>query len=317
MTLREAVDQYVAHRRATGVLFDSGAKVLGTFCRSIGPETPCAEIPDASVRAFFDGRGTPTHYWRRKRSALAGFYAYATSRGLASRVPLPSQTPRLAPPLVPYIYSQDEVRRLLAAAGSYQRQHSSVPCEALRTLLLLLYATGLRVGEALALRLRDVDLPQALLTVRRAKFHKMRLVPMGAGLVRELEAYQSVRCAALPPQDGQAAFLADSRGEPLRYKNVAKAFRQVREAAGVRRTDGARYQPRLHDLRSSFATERLTEWYRRGGDVQRLLPLLATYLGHASVAETEPYLSATPALLGEAGRKFERHACAGQGGCHA
>ena len=317
MTLREAVGQYVAHRRATGVLFNSGEAVLGTFCHSVGPETPCAEIPDASVHAFLAGRGMPTRYWERKRSALAGFYAYATSRGLASRVPLPSQTPRLAPPLVPYIYSREEVRSLLVAAGSYQPRHSTVPSDALRTLVVLLYATGLRVGEALALRLRDVDLPEALLTVRRAKFHKMRLVPMGADLVRELEAYRSSRCAAFPSQDDEAAFLADSQGGPLRYKNVGHAFRRVRAAAGVLRTDGARYQPRLHDLRSSFATERLTEWYRRGGDVQRLLPLLSTYLGHASVAESEPYLAATPALLGQAGRKFERHARAAEGGCHA
>ncbi|MDE0101640.1 MAG: tyrosine-type recombinase/integrase [Bryobacterales bacterium] len=317
MTLREAVEEYVAHRRATGVLFDSGAAVLGTFCRSIGPETPCAEVPDASVRAFLDGRGTPTRYWERKRSVLAGFYAYATARGLASRVPLPSETPRLAPPLVPYVYSREEIRSLLSAADSYRPRNSSVPSEALRTLILLLYATGLRVGEALALRLRDVDLPEAVLTVRRAKFHKTRLVPMGADLVRELQAYRSARCAAFPPEDHDAAFLADSRGGPLRHKNVGNAFRKVREAAGVLRTDGARYQPRIHDLRGTFATQRLTEWYRRGEDVQRLLPLLSTYLGHASVAETEPYLATTPALLGEVGQKFERHACAREGGCDA
>ena len=126
---------------------------------------------------------------------------------------------------------------MLVAAGSYQPRHSTVPSEALRTLVLLLYATGLRVGEALALRLRDVDLPEALLTVRRAKFHKMRLVPMGADLVRELEAYRSARCAAFPSQDDEAAFLADSQGGHLRYKNVGHAFRQVRAAAGVLRTD--------------------------------------------------------------------------------
>ena len=317
MTLREALDQYVAHRRATGVLFDSGAAVLGTFCHSIGPQTPCAEISSASVCAFINGRGTPTRYWQRKRSALANFYAYATSRGLASPVALPAQTPVLAPPLVPYIYSRGEVRSLLLAADSYRPRHATVPAEALRTLVLLLYATGLRVGEALALRLREVDLAAAVLTVRRAKFHKMRLVPLGPDLVRELEAYRSARCAAFPPRDDEAAFLADSQGRPLCYKNVGNAFRRVRQAVGLLRTDGARYQPRLHDLRASFATERLTECYRRGGDVQRLLPLLSTYLGHASVAETEPYLAHTPALLGQAGLQFERHVCAAQGGCHA
>ena len=89
---------------------------------------------------------------------------------------------------------------------------------------------------------------------------------------------------------------------------------RVREAAGVRRSDGGRYQPRLHDLRHTFATERLTDWYRQGVDVQRLLPSLSTYLGHVSIAGTQRYLSMTPCLLGEALRQFERYACPGQGG---
>ena len=90
----------------------------------------------------------------------------------------------------------------------------------------------------------------------------------------------------------------------------------MRRQAGVRSPKGARFQPRLHDLRHSFATHRLTSWYQ-GADVQRLLPVLATYLGHVNLAGTQVYLSMTPELLREAALRFERYAETGTGGPHA
>lgn len=90
-----------------------------------------------------------------------------------------------------------------------------------------------------------------------------------------------------------------------------RAFCRLRESAGVHRHDGARYQPRLHDLRHGFAVHRLVSWYRQGADVQRLLPQLATYLGHVHVAATQRYLTMTPELLHEASLRFERYAMAG------
>lgn len=313
MTLGETIDQYIEHRRSTGVAFDSGAAVLNTFCRTVGRETPCADISEASVRAFLNAHGPPNRYWQRKHSVLSGFYSYATRRGHATGNPLPRECPRLSPPLVPYIYSRAEIRSLLEAIPDCLPTHSSMTSAVLRTLVLLLYGAGLRVGEAIGLRLRDVDLPTALLTVRRAKFHKTRLVPVGPDLLGALQAYAPERSGARLPVDDDA-FLTDRRGASLRYKNVRHAFARVRKSAGIARSDGARYQPRLHDLRHSFATDRLTDWYRQGKDVQRLLPLLSVYLGHASVAETEPYLTMTPALLGLAGNRFERYASAEEGG---
>jgi site-specific recombinase XerD len=82
----------------------------------------------------------------------------------------------------------------------------------------------------------------------------------------------------------------------------------VREHAGVSRDDGARYQPRLHDMRHSFAVHRLTSWYQQGADVQKLLPQLATYLGHVNIAATQVYLTMTPELLHEASVRFEKYA---------
>ncbi len=89
---------------------------------------------------------------------------------------------------------------------------------------------------------------------------------------------------------------------------VEQAFTRLRRYAGVGRADGARYQPRLHDMRHSFAVHRLTSWYRQGADVQKLLPQLATYLGHVSIAATQVYLTMTPELLHAASVRFEQYA---------
>jgi site-specific recombinase XerD len=175
-------------------------------------------------------------------------------------------------------------------------------------MILLLYGAGLRVSEAVALPLGDVDLPNALLTVRNTKFHKTRLVPLGADLQQVLAQYLAQRQAAGHSHCLGTPFFVLRRGTPVSVQIVEQNFRCLCAYAGVRRSDGARYQPRLHDLRHSFAVHRLTSWYRQGADVQMLLPSLSTYLGHVNLAATQVYLTMTPELLQEASRRFQQYA---------
>src|SRR5207302_6198997 len=105
-----------------------------------------------------------------------------------------------------------------------------------------------------------------------------------------------------------APFFTTRTGAPLNQYTIEGAFRRMCEHAGIRRSDGARYQPRLHDLRHTFAVHRLTSWYRQGLDVQKLLPHLSVYLGHVHIRATQVYLSMTPELLQEANIRFERYA---------
>ena len=109
-----------------------------------------------------------------------------------------------------------------------------------------------------------------------------------------------------------AALFLTRNGSPLERHTAENVFRRLRARAGVLRLDSGRYQPRLHDLRHAAAVHRLISWYRQGADVQRLLPQLATYLGHVHIAATQRYLTMTPELLHEASRRFERYACGGQ-----
>jgi integrase len=208
------------------------------------------------------------------------------------------------PPFVPYIYSREELRRLLDAAGCYQRGESVLNPVTFRTILLLLYGTGLRDGEVIRLNRADVDLDHSLLTVRLTKFHKSRLVPFGPQIGQVLTEYAHTRVRA----GEETPFFTTRKGTRIVLNTLQAHFRRVRALSGIRRTDGAYYQPRLHDLRHTFAVHRLTSWYQQGADVQNLVFQLSVYLGHAHLADTQVYLSMTQDLLREANARFESYA---------
>jgi integrase len=180
-----------------------------------------------------------------------------------------------------------------------------------RTLLLFLYGTGMRLGEALRLRVMDLDLTLDLVTIRDTKFYKSRLVPLGPDLARLVREY--LHQPGRRNQPYRLLFQAKSGG-PLAVQVADTSFSRLRRIAGIERRDDSYFQPRLHDLRHTFAVHRLTEWYRQNADVQRLLPALSTYLGHVSLSATQRYLTMTPELLEQANRRFEHYAC---GGAHA
>lgn len=209
---------------------------------------------------------------------------------------------------MPYIYSHDELRRLLAATASFPNRKGVLEPATLRAILLLLYGAGLRRSEALSLTLADVDLTEAIVTIRQTKFYKTRLVPLGAQLHEAMLSYAAARATAGHSQAKETFFFVTRAGAQVPDQLLDRAFRRLRVHAGIGRTDGGRYGPRLHDLRHTFAVHRLTEWYRAGADVQRLLPQLATYLGHVNISGTQVYLSMTPELLREAAGRFEQYA---------
>jgi integrase/recombinase XerD len=306
--LKELITQYVAFRKSMGAEFESAESLLNTFCRRMGMEIDAGEIHAEQVERFLAGTGPMNSYWRRKYDTLRGLYRYATSRGFVDHVPLPATVPKMPERFVPYIYSRQELRRLIDQTGTEQIGLRKLQPHTLRTILLLLYGAGLRIGEAVALTIGDVDLSAAVITIRNTKFHKTRLVPIGRRLNLAMGQYAAQRKQAGHSQSADAPFFVLRRGNPLSIQIVRRAFTRLRKHAGIGRADGARYQPRLHDMRHSFAVRRLTSWYEQGADVQKLLPHLATYLGHVSIAATQVYLRMTPELLHAASLRFEQYA---------
>lgn len=315
MTLREAIEQYIHWRRAHGAKFTTGSDILYHFLQYVDGNAVCDAVSTNQVLIFLAGQGPLTRNRENKYYTLVGFWRHAISRGHAKRSPLPTNEPKSPPRRPPYIYSHDELRRLIDPANVASSRRGAIQFDAVtfRALLLVLYGAGLRFSEATALTLADVDLSENVLTIRATKFYKSRLVPIGSQLATELASYTPLRRRSGLLQGKASLLLANRDGTRLASSTVQSAFDALRRIAGVNRTTGGRQIPRLHDLRHSFAVHNLTAWYRQGADVQRLLPALSTYLGHSDLEGTKVYLSMTPELLHQASLRFARYA-GGQNG---
>jgi integrase/recombinase XerD len=216
----------------------------------------------------------------------------------------PSFLPRRTRP-APYIYSQQEVCSIMAAARQIGPDGGLRPA-VISTLIGLLSSTGLRIGEALKLTLADVDLKRRLLTIRETKFKKTRYVPLSPSTTRHLTVFLRQRKkAGFSTASAAPVFVSSRGGGAYSQSGITTIFLIIVRSIGLRGPKGER-GPRLHDLRHSFAVNRLSEWYRQGVDLSAKLPLLTTYLGHTSVICTEVYLQATAELLEKAGKRFHR-----------
>ena len=309
MKLTQLIVQYVKFRKSLGQKFESNEWRLRTFARFVGESADIRSVKPHQVAAFLAGRGPLTRYWHVKYGALRGFFSYAVTRGYLSVSPLPATVPKQPARFVPHIYSRDELRRLLDGTTSYQKHKSRILMEphTFRAILLLLYGAGLRVSEALSLNLVDVDLEGAVIVIRDTKFYKSRLVPLGCDLNDVMIKYAAQRKRDGHSRSDNAPFFVTKLGAKIPIRLIQRSFRRLRAHGGVRRKGGTRCQPRLHDLRHTAAVHRLTAWYRQGKDVQRLLPLLSTYLGHVDIASTQLYLTMTPELLHEASKRFAQY----------
>jgi len=306
MRLLSAIEAYITLKRALGAVFSVDVAILHSFARRVG-DIPVEAVSPEMCQTFCRGKGPATRFWERKHGSLRSFFGYLVGRGHLAATPVAEPGPRIRSNFRPHIYSPDELRRLLdATAGADPRGH--LQSWTVRTLLLLLYATGLRVGEALRLRRCDVDLRDRVLSIWNTKFFKSRLVPIGKQLSAVLERYWNER-ERLPLSDGdRSTFFVTRTGKAIPLARLESAFDRLRKLVGVRRSQMDRRQPRLHDLRATFAVHRLIAWYREGADVQNRLPFLSTYLGHINVSGTQTYLTMTAELLGEASLRFQRYA---------
>jgi integrase/recombinase XerD len=238
MTLGEVISAYVALRQAMGQKFTSDRAVLQAFGRAMGSDRAVQEVDPERVRAFLGSPAMGT--WHRRRCTLTGFYRYAVSRGHVPASPLPTTVPKRSPPFVPYVYTQDDLRRLLEATASYRKTHRLLEPHTFRAILLVLYGAGLRISEALALRLADVDFAEAVLLVRATKFYKSRLVPLGTHLHTALAHYATARRHGGAADGPDGVFFVGRTGRPLTIHTLQQSFRQLRAYAGIRRAAGAR-----------------------------------------------------------------------------
>lgn len=216
--------------------------------------------------------------------------------------------PRPHVPRQPYCFSQEDILRLLRAAGELEPSpNSQLRPQVFRLAIVLLYTAGLRRGELIRLRLADYDAAERALTVRATKFHKSRVVPLSDDAACEMEHYLQARRTL--PHDPSEPLLCNCnhsrRQHPYTGAGLAQGLTDLFRRAGLRTPWGQR--PRVHDVRHSFALQALLRWYRAGDDVQVKLPALATYMGHVSIVSTYHYLRWLEPLTESVSERFARH----------
>ncbi len=309
MKIHQLIEQYVRYRRSLGEKFKTNETCLKAFCSTVGPETHIRAITEQMAHRYLYGKSkTVTTGWFVKHSALLGFYQYSLTRNYVTEIPLPKTLPKRPPGLIPYIYSQQELKLLFDGALAYQKIRSHIEPFAIRIFLMLTYTLGLRVHETLSITLGDMDMDNQVITIQQSKFYKSRLLPFNQQVKKLLKRYLRWRKGQQQPQHPEACLFMNQHGKALNGYSVRNIFQRIRANSGIKRTDGAYFQPRLHDLRHTFAVNRLLSWYRENKDVQQLLPILSVYMGHKYLAHTSVYLSMTDDLLREANNRFEKYA---------
>jgi len=304
--LHDALTSYLATRRALGTELRWPESSLRRFVDFLERDGAHFITIDAAVRWAAQPVGIQRATRARRLGIVRGFAVWLQTTDPRTQVPPHGLLRAGQRRPAPHIYSNRELCDLMAAAGRL-RSASRLRCATFTTLLGLLAATGLRPGEALALNVADVDLVSGVLAVRDSKFGKSRFVPIEESTRAALAAYAEFRDKILPCRD-TPAFLVNRRGSRLLPHAARRTFATLCQAVGLRPRLDPRHSghgPRLQDLRHTFATRRLIEWYRAGLDTDRQIPRLATYLGHVRIAETYWYIQAVPELLRLATERLE------------
>jgi len=287
-----AVVDYLSTRRAMGYKLVQDGRLLHRFAAhldAVGAE----HLTSADAVAWATGHGTANTAWRAGRlTIIRSFARYLIALDPATEIPPVGLLPEAKHRIVPHIYTDDEIARVIVEAGRLVHPHRA---DTYQTLIGLLAVTGMRVGETVRLDRADVDLDDGLVTIRDTKFGKSRQVPVHATTIDALRGYAGRRDhrrrAAKSP-----SFFTSSIGTRLLRDNVSTVFPTLVRAARITTPPGRR-PARAHDLRHTFAVRCLIGWHRQGLDVHQRLPLLSTYLGHVDPAATYWYLSAVPELV--------------------
>lgn len=296
-----AVADYLATRRAMGYKLAYQGQMLTQFAAyldAVGAEHLTIHHAVGWAKQPADAKRS---WWAVRLGTVRAFARYLTAIDPRTEIPPVGLIPAPSHRVVPYIYTEDDIAKLLAAAGRLPTAHRA---DTYQTLIGLVAVTGMREGEVVRLDRNDVDLEQGLLTIRDSKFGKSRQIPVHPSTVEALAGYAARRDARRYRRDGRQAhhppsstsFFTSTTGTRLLRDNVSTVFPRLVRVAGLD-WSGHRRSPRLHDLRHSFAVNTLIGWYRQGLDVEQRLPLLSTYLGHVAPKSTYWYLSAVPELL--------------------
>lgn len=295
-TLMQAVDDYLQLRQGLGFKLCDTARYLPTFVRFLNGQGASHITTQLAIRWATQPTNAGPAHWARRLTMVRLFALYQSAHDPRTEVPPAGAIPGRYKRTQPYLCSKDEIRCLIDAARRLGTDTGLRP-DTYATLFGLLVVTGMRVSEIVALDRDDVDLGEGILSIRRTKFGKSRLVPVHRSTRRALRHYaRRRRRDRIYPRPSTPSFFLAERGRRLTGWAVRRTFIHLSRQIGLRGPTDS-HGPRLHDFRHRFAVQALLDWYRAGVDVEQRIPHLATYLGHTHVTDTYWYLSAVPELM--------------------
>jgi site-specific recombinase XerD len=303
--LADKIQNFIHLRRLSGTDYQSQAQLLGYFDRFLFEQRISGPFLNRQITDnYLSGL---SHLAPRSRSnrfcVVRQLCAYLARSDPSSYVPEPLRVIPSQGAHPPYIYSPSEIQALLRAAANLPPVNSLRP-HTYRTLLGLLYSTGIRIGEVLALNLEDFHRVEQRLYIAQGKFRKARWVPLSPSACQALQQYLHKRFK-IKPRSPDSPLLLNQRSCRLDHCTVHQTFHYLLRQCGIHHSKPT--GPRLHDLRHTFAVRRLLAWYRDGQDVNARLPWLATYMGHVDIHSTQLYLQATPELVAHVHQRFHHH----------
>jgi integrase len=292
--LRKALEEYLAMRQAVGFKLEVQSGLLRGFVEFAEAERASSITSDLALRWATQPKGCDPAQWAKRLGLVRRFAEYRGLSDPRTEVPSPDLLPHRFRRKPPFIYTDSQIEQLIEGA-KHLRSPSGMRAATFSTLFGLLAVTGMRVGEAIALDRSDAELAEGILTIRQAKFGKSRLIPLHASTRDTLRHYVRLRDRAFKTPVSPSFFVS-CQGHRLSRSSVKSTFVLLLRRIGLRRPIDRR-GPRIHDLRHGFAIRTMLRFYSEADDVEQRIPLLATYLGHANVANTYWYLTATPELL--------------------
>lgn len=309
--LSSFIKQHLELRRSFGFTLQGAIYALGDFDRYLAR---CFHETRTVTRAMVTGylqtldHLSPTAV-RARVIHLRQFCRFLFQLDQETYIPEKNLAPPARTTRKPHIYTEEEAKRLIRAALALPPPGSLRPYT-YATLLSLLWVSGIRIGEALRLNLEDLHTERKLLYIRQSKFFKSRLVPLTDSSILALEEYCRRRATYGYDQRPEAPLFVNKWGKRCAPPPVGHTFLVISRELGIKTIQGR--NPRLHDFRHTFATAYLNRVYHNGKDPGAALPLLATYLGHAHITETQTYLHPSFSLLEKAGQRFSGYVRGGE-----
>jgi len=289
------MQSFIDEKLACGYQYVCEKKILKRFDRFISNTgLTTVELPKHLAEAWIEKRPYESSRTQALRiHTLRHFSDYLRRMGLHAYAPDMKMIPIKHHDYIPYIFSHDEIHRIIEASDSLSQTYiSPLRHLAIPLIFRLLYGCGMRVGEVLRLKVKDVNLETAIITVFEGKFRKDRLVPVAVSITERMQKYVSI----VNERNPEAFFFSARDGGRNSQDTVYGYFRQFLRMCGIPHR-GRGKGPRVHDIRHTFAVHTIERWYKEGTDLGVMLPVLATYLGHQGLAGTQRYLRLTPDIF--------------------